>query len=128
MTLRVVQPGHTCCICGRTGDVGMKPGRKPDEWLCVSAWECFGGLLKPFLKPRPEAGKAMTWEIQGIHEFSSNVEVRVVDQVPAAMACRDDRAIRIECAASSAFLFPEQARHLASVLVEAADFAEAGER
>ncbi len=64
--------------------------------------------------------------VQGIHARTSNVEVEVVDAVPVLGVWDAERAVRIEPCSHSAFLAPEQARHLASVLMRAADVAEAG--
>jgi hypothetical protein len=65
------------------------------------------------------------YEAQGIHQVTSNVEVRAVDEVPAAGELREDHAVTVEVLyADRAFLLPEQARHLAALLMQAADDAE----
>jgi hypothetical protein len=66
------------------------------------------------------------YEAQGIHRVTSNVEVRVVDEVPTAGRLRLDVAVTVEVPhASCAYLLPAQARHLATLLTRAADDAEA---
>lgn len=66
-----------------------------------------------------------SWTVQGIHEWSSDVEVSVRASTPVGGRLDDGQwTVRLEPATSSAFLLPEQARHLASVLMQAADVAE----
>jgi hypothetical protein len=62
---------------------------------------------------------------QGIHQVTSNVEVRAVDEVPVAGELRQDRAVTVEVLyAERAYLLPAQARHLAALLHVAAEEAE----
>lgn len=68
-----------------------------------------------------------SWEVQGVHEYSSDVDVSVRDSTPVAGEMDEGQwTVRLELVASTAFLLPEQARHLASVLMQAADVAERG--